>query len=64
VDAAACLGASVTVCGSLRGLDGLATAAAGVIIAVPLAALDMYYYGWGNAPSVIPFIHPLYSSFY
>jgi hypothetical protein len=35
-----------------------------VIIAIPLAALDMYYYGWGNAPSIIPFIHPLYSTFY
>lgn len=35
-----------------------------LIIALPLAALDIYYFGWGNAPSGIPFIPTLGNEFF
>ena len=35
-----------------------------LVIALPLAAFHIYYFGWGNSPSVIPFIPVLRSEFF
>jgi hypothetical protein len=35
-----------------------------LIIALPLAAFDIYYFGWGNSPSIIPIIPTLRSEFF
>jgi hypothetical protein len=35
-----------------------------LIIALPLAAFDVYYFGWDSSPSIIPFIPTLSSEFF
>ncbi len=35
-----------------------------LIIALPLAVFNVYYFGWGNSPSIIPFVPTLRSEFF